>query len=31
MEIESYKSLVLMVLCAVYGFDRNLSRFYGFG
>ena len=31
MEIELYKSSVLMVLYAVYGFDRNLSRFFGFG
>ena len=29
--IELRKSSVLMVLYAVFGFDRNLSRSFGFG
>ena len=31
MKIELCKSSVLRVLYAVFGFDRNLSRFFGFG
>ena len=31
MKIELCKSSILMVLYVVFGFDRNLSRVFGFG